>query len=271
MDNFIPFVFRSRSPSLLPRACQHSFTERRLYRLLYTVGSFDALFTVLQRLVDATCEHCTRRNDTDLLVLLDDLLGSKMSDKEWNIAMDVIMEMTGRMTEYGKPDGQRIGLVQVSDVTQPHFHISLASNASRDSVYNTIQTIKPAPGQCDMKSGGCGSSFDNITQSIEFAINTLFPTDRPNARKILLIVTSGRFSNIEHINATMRNVLTSNFDVDIYVLGTGVDVKVAGMMSLVYESANVIIIPDKSSVNVIDILDAKVSFIQCSADVSKVD
>jgi len=194
-----------------------------------------------------------------------------MTDEEWNIAMDVIMEMTRRMTEYGKLGGQRIGLVQVSDDTQPHVDISLTSNASRSAIYNTIQTIKPVPGQCDMSSGGCESPFDNITQSIESAINTLFPTDRPNARKILLIVTSGRFSNIDYINATMRNVLTRNSDVDIYVLGTGVDVKVAGMMSLVYESANVIIIPDKSSVSVIDILDAKVSFIQCSADVSKVD
>ena len=66
----------------------------------------------------------------------------------------------------------------------------------------------------------------------------------------------------------MRDVLKRNSDVDVYVLGTGVDVKVAGMMSLVNESANVIIVPDKSSVNVINILDSKVSFIQCSADVS---
>ena len=237
---------------------------------MYTVGTFDALFTVLQRLVDATCEQCSRRNDTDVLVLLDDLPGSKMTDEEWNIAMDVIMEMTGRMTEYGKPGGQRIGLIQVSDDTQPHVDISLTSNASRSAIYNTIQTIKPVPGQCDVTSGGCESSFDNITQPIEFAINTLFPTDRPNARKILLIVTSGRFSNIKHTDAIMKDVLKRNSDVDVYVLGTGVDVKVAGMMSLVNESANVIIIPDKSSVSVINILDAKVSFIQCSADVSKV-
>ena len=113
------------------------------------MGTFDALFTVLQRLVDATCEQCVRRNDTDVLVLLDDLPGSKMVDEEWNIAMDVIMEMTGRMTEYGKPRGQRVGLVQVSDETRPHVHVNLTGNASQASIYNTIQTIKPVPGQCD--------------------------------------------------------------------------------------------------------------------------
>jgi len=84
---------------------------------VYTVGSFDALFTVLQRLVDATCEYCVRRNDTDVIVLLDDLPGSKMADEEWNIAIDVIMVMTGRMTEYGKPRGQMVSFVQVSEVT----------------------------------------------------------------------------------------------------------------------------------------------------------
>ena len=238
---------------------------------MYTVGSFDALFTVLQRLVDATCDHCVRRNDTDVVVLLDDLTGSKMADEEWNIAMDVIIEMTGRMTEYGKPGGQRVGLVQVSDETSPYVHISLASNASRASVYNTIQTIKPVPGQCDTTSRKCDWPIENITRPIEFVINNHFPTDRFNARKILFIVTSGRFSDIEYINATMRDVLKRTSDVYVYVLGTGVDVNVAGMMSLVNESANVIIIPDKRSVNVINILDSKVSFIQCSADVSKGD
>jgi len=238
---------------------------------VYTVGTFDALFTVLQRLVDATCDHCVRRNDTDILVLIDDLPGSKMTDEEWNIAMDTIMEMTGRMTEYGKPRGQRVGLVQVSDVTRPHVHINLTSNASRSSICNTVQTIKPVPGQCDMSSGGCDLSFDNITKPVEFAMKHLFPTDRTKARKILFIVTSGRFINIEHINATMRDVLHRNSDVEVYALGTGVEVKVAGMMSLVIDSSNVFIVPDKSSINVINILVAKVSYIQCSADVGKSD
>jgi len=235
---------------------------------VYTVGTFDALFTLLQRLVDATCEKCTRRDDTDVLVLLDDLPGSQMNDDEWNTAMDVIMEMTRRMPRFGEPRGQRLGLVQVSDFTRPHVHVDLASNTSRSEVSNLIQTIKPVPGQCEQSLKMCDESSENITMSIELAIQDRFTTDRTIARKILLIVTTGRFSNIDYINTSMANVLKRYPDVEIYVLGTGVDVKVAGMMSLVNESANVIIVPDKSSVNVINILDAKVSFVQCNADVS---
>jgi len=235
---------------------------------VYTVGTFDALFTVLQRLVDATCENCTHRDDTDVLVLLDDLPGSQMNDDEWNIAMDVIMEMTRRMPRFGVSGGQRLGVVQVSDVTRPHVHVDLASNASRSYIYSLIQTIKPVPGQCDLSSRICDASSENMTMSIELAIQNRFSTDRTEARKILLIVTSGRFSNIDVINTTMTNVLKRYPDVEIYVLGTGVDVKVSGLISLVNESANVIIVPDKSSVNVIKILDAKASFVKCNAGVS---
>jgi len=95
------------------------------------------------------------------------------------------------MPRFGEPRGQRLGLVQVSDVTCPHVHVDLSSNTSRNSISNLIQTIKPVPGQCDQLLRMCDESSENTT--LELAIQDRFHTERTNDRKILLIVTSGRF------------------------------------------------------------------------------
>ena len=49
--------------------------------------------------------------------------------------------------------------------------------------------------------------FINITMSIELAIQNCLPIDRTEAQKIFLIVTFGRFFNIDYINTTIVNVL----------------------------------------------------------------
>jgi len=65
------------------------------------------------------------------------------------------------MPRFWEPRGQRLGLVQVSDVTRPHVHVDLSSNTSWSYISYLIQTIKPVPGECDQLLRMCDKSSKN--------------------------------------------------------------------------------------------------------------
>ncbi|XP_052784018.1 cartilage matrix protein-like [Mya arenaria] len=231
---------------------------------VYTVESFDALYTVLERLIDVSCEKCQPKSLTDIFLLVDDLPDSRMTVTEWQIAVNGLATIVDGLQAFNDENGQRVGIAQFPDTNDPIKQLSLSNTLRKDDILHFLQVMAPSEDTCRGTKDDCVLK-SNITSIIQDVIDNQFTSSfggRDDARKVLLVVSSGRFSNITEVAEQMLNIRLHT-DVDIFDIGPGGDVDMRGLKSLVSEPSRVFVVKEDSDMASLDGLRAKFSYIAC--------
>ncbi|KAH3815951.1 hypothetical protein DPMN_144490 [Dreissena polymorpha] len=130
-----------------------------------------------------------------------------------------------------------------------------------EQLMSYVQGIRQYSNTCS--SPVCESS---LTRNISTAINEVFLTNfingDPKARNVLLVLTSGRFDNIdkvwEQVGAIFRNT-----GVYVFAIGAGYDSNIDGLQAVAQEPSNVFM-ESEYKLDTLDVLQSQLSYITCS-------
>ncbi|KAL4232050.1 hypothetical protein ACF0H5_009628 [Mactra antiquata] len=228
---------------------------------VFSAGDFNALDTVLKQLVSVTCDECRRSYASDVQFLIHD---EHLTSTEFQIVIDSITHIVRNMEYFGITNGTRLGVVRSSNEMQTVT--TLQDSNTIEELLFMFQTLTMASDDkvCEKSDIDCGEER-NITQTILKALDEIEEHKRENARQFLLILSSGRFVDIDIIRDEV-SLIRKKYDVKIFVIGPGLDVDILGLMSLVSEANHVYLLRDSADLSNLDLLHTEFSYNVCERD-----
>ncbi|XP_052218301.1 uncharacterized protein LOC127835921 [Dreissena polymorpha] len=189
---------------------------------VYSVENFDALNTLIGRLIDATCEKCGVSSVSDIVGVIDNLSESAMNREEFQAALNSLTFIVQHLRAYGQPNGQKFAIEIIGDYDNKHVRFANATDLN--DVLFKIQIIRQQPLSCEKEK--CVNQYPrrNIASAIKEIItefNQLIE-GRVGARKIVLVFSSGRFNNKTDITSDMHGLYNESI-VDVNAIGSGYD------------------------------------------------
>ncbi|KAH3857044.1 hypothetical protein DPMN_099641 [Dreissena polymorpha] len=226
---------------------------------VFSVQNFDSLHTLINRLIDATCGKCSKSSRTDIIALIDDLSSSAMTSTEFSSALNGIAYMLQHLASYGKVNGQRVGVLHVDGIDNKSLPLSHSLNM--DQLLSYVQGIRKYSHTCSLTF--CAASRSrNISTAINEAILTNFVNTDSKARKVLLVLTSGRFDNVDAVWKEV-GAITLETGVYVFVIGAGYESNINGLQAIAQEPSNVFMVSD-DNLETLDVIQSQLSYISCS-------
>ncbi|KAH3788511.1 hypothetical protein DPMN_166656 [Dreissena polymorpha] len=220
-------ILHSELQSIASPSDKHSLSY------VYSVENFDALHTMIDRLIDATCERCEVSNMTDIFVVIDDLSGSALTAEEFQTALNALTCIVQHLSAYGQPNGQTVNITTIDDLG---YKLTSLSNASDlDILLISIQNIRQRK---SCYTNDCDKPIElNISSGLIPIIKRVTDNHidtRSNSRKILIVFSSGRFADKYMVRLELQDTLNKS-NIDIFAIGPGYGTDIDGLHSLVRE------------------------------------
>lgn len=237
-------------------------SDKHSLSYVYCVENFDALNSMIERLIDATCEKCGVSHMTEIFVVIDDLSGSAMNQKDFHTALNGLTYIVQHLSAYGQPNGQTMNITIIGDFG--FRYTSLSNATSLDTLLQSIQSIRQQESSC--YTAECDTQMAlNISSGMIQIINVITDQSkdtRNNSRKLLIVFSSGRFIDTSLVKLELQDPLNKS-NIDIFAIGSGYDTEMGGLHALVKEPYNVFSLLDENF-ETLDVLKSKMSYIVCS-------
>ncbi|KAH3709264.1 uncharacterized protein LOC127858225 [Dreissena polymorpha] len=228
---------------------------------VYSVANFDAINGLIDRLIDATCEKCRVSHMTDIFVVIDDLSESAMNQQEFGRALNGLTYIAQYLPAYRQVNGQKVNITTIGDLG--YRHTSIPNATDLDSLLMSIQSIRQQQSFCYINE--CEKALAlNISSGMIQIINITGRNNdqRNNSRKIIVVFSSGRFTDKSLVRLELQDALNES-NIDIFAIGPGYDTDMEGLHALVKEPFNVFSLIDYN-LETLDVLKSKLSYIVCS-------
>lgn len=218
--------------------------------------NFDALNTLLERLVEATCPKCSQSSLTDIIFLID-VRPDGMTEEEFQIILDTVIEIVNNLGAYGEINGQNVGVYFIG--SSENKELALSNGARKEHLLAYLQTVRRSVSCFDST---CDVNNNTTFETIQHAADNYFNEasgGRNNSRKILLTATSGRLAAIE----TQSTNYLSYAEVELVALASGYDADMVGLTSLVSDPSQVFVTLDNSNLDHLKVLHSKFTYVTC--------
>lgn len=206
---------------------------------VFSVGDFNALYTLLKQLVDITCDDCAALSYfSDIVFLLDE--GNDMNQNEFEISIDVMKSIVMDTDNIGEHEGPSFALIQFSDELKSVIH--LANNQTQSDIFLQLQAIRRTGNEACNKDEPC--VVNNITAATNETFHNINNNpERQGARKFLVVLTNGKFERPDLIRNEMATFYDAT-DARVFVIGVGPDTGMEGLQALAKEAIDVFVTED---------------------------
>ncbi|KAH3813923.1 hypothetical protein DPMN_142396 [Dreissena polymorpha] len=159
---------------------------------------------------------------SDIVGVIDILSESAMNREEFRAALNGLTYKAQNLTAFGQPNGQKMEIVIVGDNANKHLRLSHAKDLL--DVLFKLQSIRQQPFACEKEECVNEYPMRNITSAIKESITEFdqLIEGRVGARKIMLVLSSGRFNKKTGITSEMQLVYNESI-VDMFAIGSGYD------------------------------------------------
>ena len=229
---------------------------------VFSVDNFGALNTLLRRLVESTCPNCTKAELSDVMFFIDGRENG-MTEQEFQTAIHSVSNIVERMAAYGTSTGQKVSIYLLGATGNPFlpFHTDLR----KEELLVYINTLRRDDSETCL-GVKCDVINETFGDSLQFVIDNYFNESvgsRSEARKFMVVATSGRFISSENINTRDLSQISKTRNVTVLVLGPGYDVNMDGLDSLVTNPSNVFVTRDDQDLAHLDVLQSQFTYVNC--------
>lgn len=229
---------------------------------MFSVDNFGALNTLIQRLVESTCPNCTQVEKSDVIFFID-AREKGVTEEEFQLTIKTVSHIVQNMPAFGINNGQRVGIFLFGQSDSRLLKLSDDLRQNEMLVYIQTLTRQENNACYDIT---CDLTNNTFGQSLQFVIENYFNSSeggRDDARKFIIIATSGRFQSSDDINMSEINDICNNKNVSRAVLGPGYDVDMNGLMSLVTEPSHAYVTRDEEDMDHLNVLQSEFTYMRC--------
>ncbi|XP_053382202.1 collagen alpha-6(VI) chain-like [Mercenaria mercenaria] len=225
---------------------------------VFSVGDFNALATILKRLVHVTCKDCsTVKHLSDIVFLVDE--SNEMSEMEFQISVDAMTSIVKSCNHIGEPDGPVFGLVRLGNTIETVIEPS--GYQVQNNLQVKFQKLNRRQSEVCDKNQQCSGS--NITSAVDHILLNFYSTKkRQNTRKFLVVLSNGKFENQNSVKEEIAEISKTS-DVKLFVIGPGLDVNMDGLLSLANEANHDYVILDSNDLSKLDVMQSEFSYNSC--------